>query len=174
MAKTNKMGLTIQQVSQAGELLVASEINLHGAYAAQFSGNMPGIDLVAIDVPRTRLVGIQVKTRTSGQGWQINTRRGQAREPNPNETVYWVFVDLATHPAEYYVVPEWWVENAIHERNVWYLSQHGGQRPVNPKSTHGLLVQPQLAEWKDKWEELRIFPEKGATTAPTPTALALA
>jgi hypothetical protein len=71
-------------------------------------------------------------------------------------------------------VPEWWVENAIHERNVWYLSQHGGQRPVNPKSTHGLLVQPQLAEWMDKWEELRIFPEKEATTAPTPTALALA
>ena len=83
MAKTNKMGLTIQQVSQAGELLVASEINLHGASAAQFSGNMPGIDLVAIDVPRTRLVGIQVKTRTSGQGLadQYPARSSARAEP---------------------------------------------------------------------------------------------
>jgi hypothetical protein len=152
------MGLTIQQVSQAGELLVAIEINLRGAYAAQFSGNMPGIDLVAIDVPRTRLVGIQVKTRTSGQGWQINTRRGRARVPTPNETVYWVFVDLKTHPAEFYVAPEWWVENAIHERNEWYLARHGGTRPVTPDSTHGLLVDSVLAEWKDRWDVLGIFP----------------
>lgn len=69
-----------------------------------------------------------------------------------------MFVDLKTHPAEFYVAPEWWVENTIHERNVWYLAQHGGTRPVTPDSKHGLLLDDQLAEWKGRWDVLGILP----------------
>jgi hypothetical protein len=59
-------------------------------------------------------------------------------------------VALATHPDEFYVEPEWWLENAVHERNIRYLAQHGGTRPVTPDSTHGLLVDSVLADWKDR------------------------
>jgi hypothetical protein len=152
------MKLTTQQVARAGEHLVAAEINLRGGYAAMFTGNMPGIDLLATDVDRTRTIGIQVKTRSRGRAWQIKTTDGHPRDPIEDEWVYWVFVDLAPSSPEYYVAPGWWVQNAIHARYTEYVARHGGQRPITPGSTHGVLPTETLSEWKDGWVALGIFP----------------
>jgi hypothetical protein len=153
------MKLKTQQVGQAGEHLVAAEIHLRGGYAAMFTGNMPGIDLLASDVGRTRSIAIQVKTRRTSSPWQSDTRRGHPRTPLDDDETYWVFVDLATTRPDFYVAPSWWVENFIFETHEAYLAAHGGQRPRNPDSTHfGGFTTAVLAEWKDRWDVLGIFP----------------
>jgi hypothetical protein len=152
-----KARLTTQQVGQAGEHLVAAEIHLRGGYAATFTGNMPGIDVLATDAARTRTVQLQVKTRSSGS-WHSNTSHAVAHEPVENETSFWVFVDLTPEYPEFYVVPNWWIENEISGNHRAYLARHGGVRPVNPDSTHTAVREAQIAQWKDRWDQLGILP----------------
>ena len=73
MAQTDTIG-------RAGEHYVAAELNRRGAYASPFSGNVPGIDIVATDSEQKRMVYIQVKTKrfakhrwraSLGHGWKI-------------------------------------------------------------------------------------------------------
>lgn len=40
-----------------------------------------------------------------------------------------------------------------------YLKRHGGQRPVTPESKHIGIRTELVAEWKDRWDLLGIFPE---------------
>ncbi len=40
------------RIGRAGEHYVAAELNRRGAYASPFSGNVPGIDIVATDAKR--------------------------------------------------------------------------------------------------------------------------
>ena len=68
MAQTDKTG-------RAGEHYVAAELNKRGAYASPFSGNVPGIDIVATDDGRERMAYIQVKTkRFARQRWPLSLR----------------------------------------------------------------------------------------------------
>jgi hypothetical protein len=54
------------------------------------------------------------------------TRDSQTRTDKVD--AFSVLVDLgATHP-EFYVVPEWWMENDIYEAHQEYLAQHRGHR----------------------------------------------
>ena len=48
-------------IGRAGEHYVAAELNRRGAYASPFSGNVPGIDIVATDSEQNRMVYIQVR-----------------------------------------------------------------------------------------------------------------
>jgi hypothetical protein len=150
------MKLTTQQVARAGEHLVAAEIHLRGGYAATFAGNMPGVDLLASDAARTRTVHIQVKTRTSGT-WHSNTGRAQARTPTEDELTFWMLVDLIPQRPEFYVVPNWWIENQMYLDYQAFLARNSGTRPVNPKSTHIGIRTDLVAEWKDRWDILGIF-----------------
>ena len=52
-------------IGRAGEHYVAAELNRRGAYASPFSGNVPGIDIVATDQDRQQMAYIQVN-QTSG------------------------------------------------------------------------------------------------------------
>lgn len=153
----SRLKLTNQQVARAGEHLVAAEIHLRGGYAATFAGNMPGVDLLASDAERTRTVHIQVKTRMSGT-WHSNIGHACPHEVVEDEMTFWVFVDLATEPREYFIAPNWWVENAIFEEHQALLARHGGQRPVSPESTHIGIRTALVAEWRDRWDLLGIFP----------------
>jgi hypothetical protein len=150
--------LTTQQVARAGEHLVAAEIHLRGGYAATFAGNMPGVDLLAADAGRTRTVHLQVKTRTTGT-WHSDTGRAIERSPVKDELTFWVLVDLVPPQPEFYIAPNWWMENEIHKDHQAHLARHGGARPVNPKSTHIGISTALVAGWKDSWEILGIFPE---------------
>lgn len=152
-------GARNQQTARAGEYFVAAEINRRGAYAVTFAGNMPKIDIVASNVSRTREASIQVKTRRSGT-WQTSTDEGRRRQrPRQDEKGFWVFVDLATDkgPPIYYVVPDWWMRNDIYRAHRAYLKKHGGERAVNPRAKHHSIHLRRIAQWKNRWDVLKIF-----------------
>jgi len=151
--------LKVHQVGQAGEHFVAAELHRRGAYAVTFSGNMPNIDILASDVEHARTVSIQVKTRTTGT-WHTSTSRGALRSEDPAEMRFWVLVDIGKDPElppGYWVVPEWWMVNHVYVEFQRGLQRHGGQRPVNPESTHFGITTKHVAEWRDRWDLLGIF-----------------
>lgn len=84
-----------QQTARAGEYFVAGELSRRGAYAVTFAGSMPRIDILASSFTRTRTANIQVKTRRLGS-WQASTNEGRLSRPDPNETHFWIFVDIGT------------------------------------------------------------------------------
>ncbi len=156
--KTSR-GARNQQTARAGEYFVAAELNRRGAYAVTFAGNMPKIDIVASNVKRTREVTIQVKTRRSGS-WHSSIDEGRRRrQPHQDEKGFWVLVDLATDkgPPIYYVVPDWWMRNDIYRAHRAYLRRHGGKRAINPQSKHDSIDIRRIAQWKDRWDLLKLF-----------------
>jgi hypothetical protein len=94
-----------QQVARAGEMFVAAEIHRRGGYAVTFAGNMPGIDILASDLADSRRISIQVKSKSSGS-WHARFPRDAAEcGDDPDETCFWIFVDLGgEHPA-YFIAP---------------------------------------------------------------------
>jgi hypothetical protein len=72
------------------------------------------------------------------------TRGRKREEPTEEETHFWIFVELTKPPAspDFYVVPEWWIENDIHRANGDYLAKHGGQRAITKDSTHHAIKSP--------------------------------
>ena len=94
-----------------------------------------------------------VKTRTSGD-WQTDQRRGHVREVEPEESSFWILVDVSAVPADFYVVPESWMENDIYEAHQKYLAKHGGRRAINPAATHHAIRTPRVVEWRNRWDLL--------------------
>lgn len=151
--------LNTQQVQRVGEHFVVAELHRRGAYA-EFLGNLP-IVILACDIDRTREVSIHVKTKTAGT-WQTTIRRGRRRDEDPNETEFWIFVDIGRDPEvrpDYFVAPAWWIENSIHVVHESYLAAHGGQRARNPDSTHHAIPVARIEQWRERWDLLRIFGE---------------
>jgi len=144
------------QTGRAGEYFVAGEIHRRGGWAVTFSGNMPGIDLLASDAEHARTVYVQVKAKRSGT-WHASTRRDAARrEPVADENRFWVLIDLGLWPPSFYVVPHWWMQNDIHEHHEAYLARHGGRRAVNPSSTHHAIPASRVQDWRDRWDVLEL------------------
>lgn len=148
--------LTTQQVGAAGEHFVVAEVHRRGGYAVTFSGNMPNIDVLASDTRHGDVVKIQVKTKTGGT-WQTRTTRGQPRTEPDTEDRFWVLVDLSGEHPDYYVVPEWWMQNDIYEAHAAYLARNAGKRARNNDSTHHAIPTARLAEWKGRWDVLGIL-----------------
>ena len=67
-----------------------------------------------IETPDGRESRAYVGTGAHGD-WQTDVRKGQQREPTEGEASLWVLVDLSVEPADFYVAPEWWIQNHIHE-----------------------------------------------------------
>lgn len=149
------------QVGRAAEHYVVAEIHRRGGYAACFGGNMPEIDILASNADQTRRVTVQVKAKYGGRDWQTTTLRGKSREPEADDETfrYWVLVDLRPDAPLYFVMPEWWIQNNIHEEYRGYLARHGGVRPgKNPESTHHAIKTFRVDHWLDRWDLLGIFP----------------
>jgi hypothetical protein len=89
------------------------------------------------------------------------TRGRKREEPTEEETHFWIFVELTKPPAspDFYVVPEWWIENDIHRANGDYLAKHGGQRAITKDSTHHAIKRSRIEEWRDRWDLLGLFTE---------------
>jgi Holliday junction resolvase-like predicted endonuclease len=145
-----------QMTGRAGEYFVAAELNRKGAYAVTFAGNMPGVDIAASNVTRTRTVFIQVKTRRAGT-WQTTIDKGKLAKKKDDETHFWVFVNLEPKLPEYYIVPEWWIQRDIYNTHHAYLKKHGGKRAHNSKSKHHSIKSSRIEKWKDRWGELGII-----------------
>ena len=167
-------------IGRAGEHYVAAELNRRGAYASPFSGNLPGIDIVATNYDKTSMVYIQVKTkREESKNWQVGLQTGWAqispykrcrengkcskkcipdlKEPIPGKPDhYWIFVSLKDGGQEYYIVPDEEVRSRlVREFHLAYLCKHGGQRPGKKhNSLHHSFQDKHLKEWKDKWDSL--------------------
>jgi hypothetical protein len=156
-------GAKNQQTARAGEHFVAAELNRRGAYAVTFAGNMPKTDILASNSDQSRTVSIQVKTRRSGT-WQTSIDQGKKCTPFADETHFWIFVDLEDTDASplYYIVPDWWMRNDIHEVHQAYLGKHGGSRPFNRKSKHHGISSKRIERWKDRWDLLSIIPKSEA------------
>jgi hypothetical protein len=155
----NSRGARNQQVGRAGENFVVAELNKRGAFAVTFAGNMPKIDIIASNTDESRTVYIQVKTKRSGKSWQANIVGSQPMVPKPDESNFWVFVDLGSldeHP-RYWIVPDWWIKDDIYKSHQAYLDRHGGNRPNNPNSTHHAIDEKRLSEWQGHWEILGII-----------------
>lgn len=154
-------GAKNQQTARAGEHFVAAELNRRGAYAVTFAGNMPKTDILASNMDQSRTVSIQVKTRRSGT-WQTSSDEGKQCASRADETHFWIFVDLekTEAPPLYYIVPDWWIRNDIHEVHKSYVSKHGGSRAFNPKSKHHGIPTKRIEQWKDRWDLLGIIPKE--------------
>lgn len=148
---------TNQMVGRAGEHLVTGEILRRGGHATPFAGNMPHVDVMAADRDQARTVWIQVKTKRGGRVWQTSTTKGTQREQVRHPDRFWVLVDLALDDPEYYVVPEWWMQNDIYNAHQEYLKEHGGQRARTPDSTHHAITVARVEQWRDRWDLLGIF-----------------
>lgn len=144
------------QVGRAGEYFVAAEIVRRGGYAVTFSGNMPGIDIIASDPDQTRMVTVQVKTKTRGD-WQTSTRRARPHAEDPLDGRFWVLVDLGTEHPGYFVMPAWWIENDIHEAHQAYVEKRGGHRAQNDLSTHHSIKLGRVEQWRGRWDVLGVF-----------------
>lgn len=147
-----------QRTGRAGEYYVAAELSRFGAYAVTFTGNMPAVDVMATNIEHSRTVHIQVKTKRS-RVWQCKTTEGRPCEHIPDETSFWVFVDLekADDPPRYWIVPDWWIRSDIYHAHSKWLSEHGSNRPRNPESTHHSISEERVAEWRDRWDLLKLW-----------------
>jgi hypothetical protein len=125
-----------------------------------FTGNMPGIDMLASNRDNTHRVSIQVKTKgPNSGGWQTSTRHGLSRETADSALFagrFWVLVDLRPANPGFYVMPELWIRNDIYEQHREYLARHGGHRRDNPASEHHLITVARVAERQDAWDVLGI------------------
>ena len=175
------------KTGRAGEHYVAAELNRGGAYASPFSGNVPGIDIVATNAARNRMVYIQVKTKHEGGNWQIGLNTGwldimpsncaedgscdkdctpKLQSPiQGKKDHYWVFVSLLKEGGQrYWIVPDDDVRNQlVRKRHLAYLAKHGGQRP-GPKhnSLHHSFSDKELQEWSAGWDLLDLGLVSGA------------
>ena len=157
-------------IGRAGEHYVAAELNRRGAYAVTFAGDMPGIDIVATSVERTRTVYLQVKTKC-GSSWSVSILEGwatfipSAEVPSDRPILiderpgiidhYWVFVSLPENRSpEFWIVPDGDVRSGIRDVYRAYLLRHGGKRPGNPDSIRHSIDEKRLALWKDAWRAL--------------------
>lgn len=149
-----------QQVARAGEYFVAAEIHRRGANAVTLGGNMPDIDVLATNTEQTRTISIQVKAKSgTSPGWQTQTTRGRQRSPDPEETRFWILVDLGGVDSgpSYFVVPEWWMQNDIYEAFNEYIAKYGGHRPRTLDSKHHKIDRRRVEQWCGRWDLLGIF-----------------
>ena len=165
-------------IVRAGEHYVAAELNRRGAYASPFSGNVPGIDIIATDDGQNRMAYIQVKTKRGGGNWHMGINHGWGKitykncprdgncpktcTPSLEEPVlgtpdhFWVFVSLTANGGQqYYVLADDKVRALLREVHTAYLKSNGGQRAgKNHDSPHSAFTDKNLQAWKDNWDTL--------------------
>jgi hypothetical protein len=66
-------------------------------------------------------------------------------------------VDLIGKQPQFYVVPEWWMQNNIHDVHKEYLATNGGRRVVNNDSDHHRITTDRVTRGFEQWDKLGIF-----------------
>jgi hypothetical protein len=144
--------MSAADVSRRGVEIAAAELKRRGATVEPWSeGRSKNFLRVSTRDGRGKIV--YVKTRQRGD-WQTDMRKGQPRSPEQDPTRLWLFVDLTSPTAEFFIAPAWWIENDLYEDYQAYLAKHGGRRAVNPRSTHQRITIDRVERWRDGWELL--------------------
>lgn len=134
-----------QQTARSGEFFVAAELNRRGFDAVTFTGNMPGIDAIAV-TSRRKTFFIQVKTQRDSGGWQVDVRE---RARNPTRNMFWVLVLLrkAEEP-KYWMIPDKEMRSIIQ-------GQYEAREHQFEKSNQCTLRLNAVAGWEAGWCRLR-------------------
>lgn len=154
-AASATIGSGASAVNERAVAAVVDELVRRGAQVrVERRGNKK--EIIARDPGSVREVVIMVRSRTRGD-WQTQASYGRIREPEAVSSRFWVMVDLYKDATNFYVVPEWWIANDIHEKHQEYLAHHGGTRPRNDSSTSTKIETKRVEEWLDRWDQLQIF-----------------
>jgi len=159
-------GSDTQRTRQIGEYLVAARLMKKGWNATTFTGNLPLIDIVAIN-DRGETIKVQVKTIKTGD-WQFDIQKFvemKFDDANGSQEMgemirqpfdfYYVFVKLDSEDimkSRFYVIPSKLFQTFLVKRYREWLREIDGKRPRNPQSTHSALSESELEEFKDNWE----------------------
>lgn len=144
--------MTAQDTAQKGIAAATAELERRGARVERAGGSRSR-NWLRVSLPGVASADVYVKTRASGT-WQTDVRKGTPGAERAGERQFWMFVDLTTDPAAFYIAPSWWVENDIYETYEADLARFGGSRPRSPQSTHHGIREERIAQWRDRWDLL--------------------
>ena len=156
-------GRDIQLTQHRGEYLVAAELCRLGYLATTFTGNVPDIDIIAVN-DKLQARPLQVKAIKTGS-WQFNARRffdvdcddkAGTQEIRKRRLEYpelkFVLVDLHTEPVpDFYILDMKRLRDMIFKRYKKNLEKHDGRRPNRPDSTHTIVTHDMVKRYKDNW-----------------------
>lgn len=156
-------GRNMQLTKQVGEYLVSAELCRRGLISTTFTGNVPKLDILAID-KKLQTIPIQVKTITGGS-WQFNAstfldieissnkiQTVKRKRTLSNPELICIFVKLKEQNRdEFYIFRIKDLQHIIYKNYTEYLSSKNGKRPKNPESTHCAIKIDDLKDFKDKW-----------------------
>jgi Holliday junction resolvase-like predicted endonuclease len=160
-------GRNPQLTQRQGEYLVAAELCRLGYLTTTFSGNVPELDIIAVN-ERLEARPVQVKT-IKGASWQFDAKRfvnieynektkkqavkGRAKIKYPE--LKFVLVDLSgPQGPEYYILGIKTLREIIYRGYVTNLEKHNWRRPKTPNSTHTALPKQLVKRYKDKWDSV--------------------
>lgn len=146
------VGVSARDTAQRGIEAATAELQRRGASVEPTQEGRSSNHL-AVRATGGRPSVVYVITRTT-KAWQTDVRKGTPRAPDEDESRFWLLVDFAASPTDFYIVPESWMENDINRAHEAFLAEHGGTRPLNPKSTHHGIGTERVAKWRDRWDLL--------------------
>jgi hypothetical protein len=141
-----------REVAQRGVELATQELERRGA-TVRSATNARSRNMLRARLPRGDSVDVYVKTRSAGT-WQTDMGKGTPSPEVPSDDRFWMFVDLMSEPATFYIAPAWWIENDIYETDQAFLASHGGSRPRTPSSTHHGIPERRIRRWRERWDLL--------------------
>ncbi|MDQ5909956.1 MAG: hypothetical protein QG599_2051 [Pseudomonadota bacterium] len=147
------------ELNRQGRQHVEAELLRRGAVSVTSSSyGTRKTYLLVTNSSNDRTVELRIKTKQKGR-WHTTTDEAQPANVPSNLTninSYWVFVDFSG-PPKYWIVPDRWIRNDIHEAHKKYLQKHDGHRAENDNSSHHAIEESRLEQWLNKWELLDIF-----------------
>ncbi|EDW2259383.1 hypothetical protein [Salmonella enterica] len=94
----------------------------------------------------------KITTRAKKSGtWQTSINYGVVCPDNPNESEFWVFIDLSDETEVFYITPLSWIKNNIHKVHSEYLARNNGHRAINNNSPHHSISEERIERWKGEW-----------------------
>ncbi len=155
-----------QLTQRQGEYLVAAELCKKGFLATTFSGNVPELDIIAVN-EKLETRPVQVKAIRGGS-WQMeatrfvkiefNEKTGKQRILGKAKINYpelkFVLVDLSQDPIEFYILDIQHLRNIIHRHYSRYIEKHKGRRPKTPSSTHTAVRKAEVRRYQDNWDSI--------------------
>jgi hypothetical protein len=150
-------GRNNQLTKQIGENLVVAELGRRGYIATAFAGNVPDIDILAVN-SLGKTFPIQVKA-IQGASWQFDIRtflevlllndtqvvKGKTR--SANRKLLCIFVQIGSNGHDKFFIFRW--DNL---QDYFYATYKDGKRPRNPKSFHCAIWPKHLEKFRDNWK----------------------
>src|SRR6266700_4706365 len=142
------------ELNREGRRKVEAELLRRGAGSVTSTARgTRRIFLLATNSTGSRTVELRIKTKRKGS-WQTTideAKPGNTAVNLADTRNFWVFVDFGGEP-RYWIVPDWWIRNDIHDAHQRYVQKHGGHRARNDESNHHSIEESRLERWQNKWD----------------------